>query len=62
MRTSAETEYRAMTHMSCELLWLKHFLEELMFDVLLSMSMYCDNQATIHIASNHVFYERTKTH
>ena len=31
-----------------------------MFDVPLPMSTYYDNQVTIHIASNAVFYERTK--
>ena len=59
-RSSAEVEYRAIAHTSCELLWLKHFLEELMFEVPLPMSMYCDNQVVIHIASNPVFHERTK--
>ena len=59
-RSSAEADYRAMTHTSCELMWLKHFLEELIFEVQLPMSMYCDNQAAIHIASNSVFHEMTK--
>ena len=59
-RSSAEDEYQAMAHTSCELLWLKHFLEELMFEVPLAMIMYCDNQTTIHIASNPVFHESTK--
>ena len=59
-RSSADAKYRAIAHTSCELLWLKHFLEELMFEVLLPMSMYCDNEVAIHIASNPMFYERTK--
>ena len=49
-----------MAHTSCELTWLKHFFEELMFDVPFPMSMYCDNQATMHIAFNPVFHERIK--
>ena len=32
-RSSVEVEYRDMAQMSCELMWLKHFLEELMYEV-----------------------------
>ena len=60
VRSSAEFEYRAMAHTSCELLWLKHFLEELMFEVPLPMSMYFDSQTAIHIALNPVFHDWTK--
>ena len=31
---------------------IKHLLVELRFDVKLPMTMYCDNQAAIHTASN----------
>ena len=59
MRSSAKAEYRAIAHMSCEM-WLKQFLKELMFEVSLLMSIYCDNQAAIHIESNLVFHEKIK--
>ena len=59
-KSSAEAEYRAMAHTSCELMWIKHLLEELKFVVKLPMTMHCDNQAAIYIASNPVFHERTK--
>jgi hypothetical protein len=32
-RSSAEAEYRAMAQALCELMWIKHLLEELRFDV-----------------------------
>lgn len=41
-------------------MWIKNHLDELSFIVQLSMTMYCDHQATIHITFNLVFYERTK--
>ena len=59
-RSIAEAEYRAIGYTSCELMWVKHLLEELRFELQLPMDMYCDNQATVHIASNPVFHERTK--
>ena len=59
-RSSAEAEYRAMAHTTCEVVWLRSFLEELGFRVQLPIPMHCDNQAAIHIASNPVFHERTK--
>ena len=58
-RSTAEAKYRVMVYTSCELMWMRHLLEELCFEVKLPMSMYCDNQA-IHIASILAFHERTK--
>jgi hypothetical protein len=52
--------YRSMAHTSCELMWIKHILEKLRLDVKLPMTMYCDNQAAIHVACNLVFHEQTK--
>jgi hypothetical protein len=43
-----------------ELIWIKQLLVELNINTREPMKMYCDNQATRHIASNPVFYERTK--
>ena len=59
-RSSAEAEYRAMAHTTCEVVWVRSFLEEIGFPVQVPMNLYCDNQAAIHIASNPVFHERTK--
>ena len=56
-RSSAEAEYRAMVHTLYELMWIKHLLEELRFFVKLPMTMHCDNQTAIYVASNPMFHE-----
>lgn len=58
--SSAEAEYRALVHISYELIWTKHLLEELRFDVQLRITTYYNNKATIHITSSPVFHKRTK--
>ncbi|KAK2410134.1 putative mitochondrial protein [Trifolium repens] len=56
-RSSAEAEYRAMALVTCELIWLKQLLKELQFEDTRPMTLICDNQAALHIASNPVFHE-----
>ncbi|CAN6541793.1 unnamed protein product [Malus baccata var. baccata] len=51
-RSSAEAEYRAMAAAACELIWLKSLLFDLSFTSKEPMSLLCDNQAAMHIASN----------
>ena len=58
--SSAEAEYRAMALATCEIIWVRHLLQELRFWKNEQMKLICDNQATLHIASNPIFYERTK--
>ena len=59
-RSSAESEYRAMTQFVCEIMWLHQLLMEVGIKTLVPTKLWCDNQAALHIASNPVFHERTK--
>ena len=49
-----------MTLATCELIWLKHLLQELRFGMDEQMNLICDNQVILHISSNPVFHEMTK--
>jgi hypothetical protein len=59
-RPSAEAEYRAMATLTFELQWLKYLLCDVGISHSSPITMFCDNQATLHIANNPVFHERTK--
>ena len=54
--SSAKAKYRAMTLATCELIWLKQFLQELRFDKDEQLMLVCDNQVALHIASNLIFH------
>lgn len=49
-----------MAQTASELTWLQNFLQEIGFPTATPMSLFYDNQAALHIASNLVFHERTK--
>ena len=49
-----------MTLATCELIWLRHLLQELRFGKDEQMKLICDNQAALHMTSNPIFHEMTK--
>ena len=51
-RSTAEAEYKGMTHEICELLWLIILLTEIGFKPKGAMLLYSDNQAAREIANN----------
>ncbi|XP_019056490.1 PREDICTED: uncharacterized protein LOC109116117 [Tarenaya hassleriana] len=59
-RSSAESEFRALAHTTSELVWLSHLLKDLCIPCIKPLTIFCDNQSALHIASNVVYHERTK--
>lgn len=58
--SSAETEYTAMVGTCCELSWLRSLLQDLQLSHPEATTLHCGNTAALHIATNHVFHERTR--
>ena len=59
-RSSAESEFRAITQGLFELLLLKIILDDLRIKWDGPMKLYCDNKSTINIAHNPIQHDRTK--
>ena len=49
-----------MTQSICKIMWIRQLLMEVGIETSVPAKLCCDNQATMHIASNPVFHERTK--
>lgn len=59
-RSTAEAEFRALADASCEIDWLLRIMADLKIPMQLPTHLYGDNTASLHIANNTVYHERTK--
>ena len=59
-KSSAEAEYRSMAAIVSELIWIIGLMKELGVNLKLPVDIYSDNKASIQIAANPVYHERTK--
>ena len=57
---SSAEEYRAMSVVVKEIIWIVNLLGELQAPQSKAVAFFCDSTAAIHIVNNPVFYERTK--
>ena len=49
-----------MAQSVCEIMWLHQLLTEVGIMTVVPTKLWCDNQASLHFASNPVFHERIK--
>lgn len=60
-RPTTESRYRVMTQSTCEIIRIHNFLTEIdLKHHTIPMKLWCDNQDSLHIASNSVYHEKTK--
>ncbi|KAF5459175.1 hypothetical protein F2P56_023153 [Juglans regia] len=60
--SSVEAEYRSMASTCSEITWHKYLLNDIWIHHSQPVSLYCDNQAALHIAANPVFSRKNKAH
>ncbi|KAL5544077.1 hypothetical protein UlMin_007861 [Ulmus minor] len=59
-RSSAESEYRALAQVACELFWIESLLKEISFPLLTTPVTWCDNLSACALAANPVLHAITK--
>ncbi|CAL8175553.1 unnamed protein product [Prunus armeniaca] len=59
-RSSTEAEYHGLAKTATEWLYLSKLFKDIGFQLPSLPFLWCDNQSTIHLASNPVFSARTK--
>ncbi|KAK0578502.1 hypothetical protein LWI29_011456 [Acer saccharum] len=58
--SSSEAEYIAVTSAACQVVWLRRILEDMKQHQKVPTVVHCDNQSTIAMTRNSIFYNRTR--
>jgi len=58
--SSAEAEYVAVTAATCQSVWMRRIMTELLHEQQEPTQIFCDNKSTIALSKNHVFHKRSK--
>nr|GEV05782.1 ribonuclease H-like domain-containing protein [Tanacetum cinerariifolium] len=59
-RSSAEAEYRGVSNVAAETVWIRNHLRELHSSLFSVTLVYCDNVSAIYLTANPVQHQRTK--
>ncbi|XP_062103516.1 uncharacterized mitochondrial protein AtMg00810-like [Humulus lupulus] len=59
-RSSTESEYRSLAHLTAELSWIQGLLKEMRLKISSTPVIWCDNMSASALASNPVYHARTK--
>ncbi|XP_026440517.1 uncharacterized protein LOC113339465 [Papaver somniferum] len=59
-KSSTEAEYKALSLMESEVMWISELLKELHLSLSIPFILYCDNNGARALAANLVFHARTK--
>lgn len=59
-KSTAESEYRALSLAATEIVWLQTLFKEIGISLAQPAILWCDNQSATALASNPVFHARTK--
>jgi hypothetical protein len=58
--STVEAEYVAVTHAAKEAIWLRRLIGDLHIPTAIATTLFCDNQAALHLAKTDNYHARTK--
>ncbi|KAL0553421.1 hypothetical protein IC582_007316 [Cucumis melo] len=59
-RSSTKAEYRCLTLLATELVWIRSLLNDLYIDLPFPPILWCDNLSAVHLSANSILHSTTK--